>query len=121
MSNENTAVMTAPGEPGSFLAEAAELEFQASLQLLADRACWVSGASGGAIALKEEGVFRYQAVSGSCEAEPGAVARTEVALVRECLATRAVQRGSVEEPDTFGMAAPIVSNSAVIGFIKLKP
>jgi hypothetical protein len=120
MSNENTAVMTAPVQPGSFLAEAAELEFQASLQLLADRACWVSGAMGGAIALKEEGVFRYQAVSGSCEAEPGAVAPTEVAVVRECLAAGVVQRGSAEEPATFALAAPIVSNGAVAGFIELK-
>src|SRR5690349_17353998 len=71
MSRENSALVILPAEAGNSLLEAAEMEFQATLQLLADRACWVSGAGSGEIALEDGGELRYAAVSGDSEHEPG--------------------------------------------------
>ena len=47
MSQDNTALLILPAEAGNSLLDVAELEFQASLQLLLERACWVSGPAGG--------------------------------------------------------------------------
>ena len=98
--------------------DVAELEFQASLQLLLDRACWVSGALSGAIALEEGRAFKYRAVSGNSEHEPGHTAFVEKEPLRECLAERWTVRCPAEQ-GKFSMAVPIVRDEKAIGVIEL--
>src|SRR5215470_9832350 len=71
MSPDNSALVILPAEAGNSLLEAAEMEYQATLQLLSDRACWVCGARSGEIVLEDEGELRYGAVSGDSEHEAG--------------------------------------------------
>ena len=52
------------GEPISTLIERAELEFQATLRLLVERARFLTAASGAAIALEEQAKLVYCAVGG---------------------------------------------------------
>lgn len=118
MSQDNTALLILPAEAGNSLLDVAELEFQASLQLLLDRACWVSGALAGAIALEESGEFRYRAVSGNSEYEPGQQATVEKEPLRECLAERWTVRCAVGE-GKFSMAVPITRDEVAIGVIEL--
>lgn len=118
MSQDNTALLILPAEAGNSLLDVAELEFQASLQLLLDRACWVSGALAGAIALQEDGVFKYRAVSGDCEHEPGQKAVAEQEPLRECLAEHWTVRCSSSQ-GKFSMAVPIVRDEKAIGIIEL--
>lgn len=118
MSQDNTALLILPAEAGNSLLDVAELEFQASLQLLLDRACWVSGALSGAIALEEGGAFKYRAVSGDSEYEPGQKAAAETEPLRECLAECWTVRCPAQAAK-FSMAVPIVRDEKATGFIEL--
>ncbi len=118
MSHDNTALLVLPAEAGNSLLDIAELEFQASLQLLLDRACWVSGAVSGAIALAEAGAFVYRAVSGDSACEPGQRAATDKEPLRECLAERWTVRCAAEA-GKFTMAVPMVQDEMAIGVIEL--
>lgn len=118
MSQDNTALLILPAEAGNSLLDVAELEFQASLQLLLDRACWVSGALAGAIALEESGSFKYRAVSRDSEYEPGQKAAAEKEPLRECLAERWTVRCPTN-PGKFSMAVPIVRDEKAIGILEL--
>ena len=118
MSQDHAALLILPAEAGNSLLDVAEVEFQASLQLLLDRACWVSGALAGAIALENGGVLKYRAVSGDSEYEPGHTASVEKDPLRECLAERWTVRCSGQK-GKFSMAVPIVQNERAIGVIEL--
>lgn len=118
MSQDNTALLILPAEAGNSLLDVAELEFQASLQLLLDRACWVSGALAGAIALEESGAFKYRAVSGDSEYEPGQTAAAAKEPLRECLSERWTVRCAAGQ-GKFSMAVPIVRDEQAIGVIEL--
>lgn len=118
MSHDNTALLILPAEAGNSLLDVAELEFQASLQLLLDRACWVSGGVAGAIALEEGGTFVYRAVSGDSEREPGQKAAAEKEPLRECLAERWTVRCAADA-GKFTMAVPIVQDETATGIIEL--
>jgi hypothetical protein len=119
MSQDNAALLILPAEAGNSLLDVAELEFQASLQLLLDRACWVSGALSGAIALEDGGEFTYRAVSGDCEYEPGEKASSKREPLRECIAERWTVRCAADA-GKFSMAVPIVGDSKTIGVIELR-
>ena len=118
MSVANTALVMLPAEAGNSLVDTAELEFQAALQLLIERACWVTSAVAGALALEEGGLFTYKAVSGE-EREPGTPAATGVEPVRECLAERWTVRCAKAHAPGFTMAVPLVYDDKAIGFIEL--
>lgn len=118
MSQDNTALLILPAEAGNSLLDVAELEFQASLQLLLDRACWVSGALAGAIALEESGELKYRAVSGCSEYDPGQRAAAEKEPLRECLAERWTVRCAADQ-GKFSMAVPIVQEEMAIGVVEL--
>lgn len=118
MSQDNTALLILPAEAGNSLLDVAELEFQASLQLLLDRACCVSGALAGAIALEESGEFKYRAVSGSSEYDPGQSAAAGKEPLRECLAKRLTVRCAADQ-GKFSMAVPIVLEKTAIGIVEL--
>ncbi len=119
MSRDNTELIMLPAEAGNSLLDIAELEFQAALQLLIERACWVTGSVAGAIAMEEDGVFAYKVVSGEGEHEPGIPAATEVDPVRECLAECWTVRCAKANGLGFTMAVPLVRDEKAVGFIEL--
>src|SRR5215469_10744423 len=79
-------------EPISTLIERAELEFQATLRLLVERARFLTAASGAAIALEEEGKLVYCAVSGDSPPPAGTTADTSKEPVGQCIAQGKVAR-----------------------------
>jgi len=103
----------------SFL-DSTKLEFQASLQLLAERAAFIAAATGASIALKERESFVYYAVAGDSAAQPGSAARVNEPSVRNCLEqripVRTVEKGKA---NTFGLKVPILGAEEAIGILEL--
>jgi hypothetical protein len=121
MPSDHTALLILPAEAGNSLLQAAEMEFQATLQLLADRACWISGARSGEIAFENEGELRYAAVSGASEHEPGTAVAGDERQFSECVLRQrqsTVRRGMNNE-NTFRVAVPVIEDTKAIGFICL--
>src|SRR5215469_10922612 len=74
------------------LIQSAELEFQATLRLLVERARFLTAASGAAIALEEQGKLIYCAVSGDSPPPAGTTADTSKEPVGQCIAQGKVAR-----------------------------
>lgn len=119
MSPESTALVILPAEAGNSLLEAAEMEFQATLQLLADRACWVSGARAAEIALQSGAHLRYAAVSGASQREPGSAAPRDEAPFRHCLTDNRIVHARAHQGSAFCMAVPIPQDGEAVGFVNL--
>ena len=119
MSPDNAALVILPAEAGNSLLEAAEMEFQATLQLLADRACWVSGARSGEIVLEDEGELRCAAISGASEHEPGTKVNGRTQQFSEYPARQGIIRREVNDENAFSLAAPVMQDRKVLGFISL--
>lgn len=66
------------------LAVTARMEFQAALQLLAERAAFVTGATGVAIAIREGGSFIYRVATGSNVPEPDTAVNEDYDSVPRC-------------------------------------
>jgi hypothetical protein len=124
-----------PGEDGGrSLAEMAYRDLDAALQLLADRAQYITGASGAAIALRH-GTHKdmlCRASAGENAPELGALLSMEYGLSGECVRTRQVLRCDDAERDTrvnreacrdLGIASvvvmPIVHDEQVLGVFEL--
>ena len=124
-----------PGEDaGRSLAEMAHRDLDAALQLLAERAQYITGASGAAIALRR-GVRRdmlCRASSGSNAPELGALLSMEYGLSGECVRTRQLLRcdDAARDPRVnrdvcrdLGIASvvvmPIVDDAQVLGVFEL--
>src|SRR5215831_7018830 len=96
--------------------QSAELEFQATLRLLVERARFLTAASGAAIALEEQGKLVYGAVGGDSVAFAGAAVDTSKEPIGQC-----IQRGKPARHRTdagnalFALAAPIINDEKVIG------
>ena len=101
----------------SFL-DSTKLEFQASLQLLAQRAAFLTAATGAAIALKESESFVYCAVTGDSCAQPGSEAGVNQASLRNCIEQMVPVR-TAPKADTFGLQVPILSADKAIGVLEL--
>ena len=104
------------------LIQSAQLELQASLQLLVERARFLTGARGVAIALKEGEQFAYQASAGTLTAEDGNSADLDRELLRNCIASAKPVRLSQEardEADSFYLAVPILRAESFVGFFEL--
>jgi hypothetical protein len=124
-----------PGEDASrSLAEMAELDLDAALQLLADRAQYITGASGAAIALRcgEHNDMLCRASAGSNAPELGALLSMECGLSGECVRTRQPLRCDDAERDPrvnrevcreLAIASvvilPILSGEQVLGVFEL--
>ena len=124
-----------PGEDaGRSLAEMAQRDLDAALQLLADRAQYITGASGAAIALRrgEHNDMLCRASSGSNAPELGALLSMEYGLSGECIRTRQLLRCDDAERDPrvnrdvcreLGIASvavmPILSGEHVLGVFEL--
>jgi hypothetical protein len=124
-----------PGEDGGHsLARMAELDLDAALQLLAERAQYITGANGAAIALRrgEHNDMLCRASAGSNAPELGALLSMEYGLSGESVRTRQALRCDDTESDPrvnregcrqLGIASvvvmPIVSEQQVLGVFEL--
>jgi len=124
-----------PGEDGGrSLAEMAQRDLDAALQLLADRAQYITGASGAAIALRRDGRHDMlcRASSGTNAPELGALLSTEFGLSGESVRTRQLLRCDDAERDArvnrevcrqMGIASvlvmPVVNDDTVLGVFEL--
>jgi GAF domain len=124
-----------PGEDGGqSLAKMAQLDLDAALQLLAERAQYITGASGAAIALRrgEHSDMLCRASAGSNAPELGALLSMEYGLSGESVRTRQAlrcddaaqdRRVNRESCRQLGIASvvvmPIVSEKQVLGVFEL--
>jgi len=124
-----------PGEDGGrSLGEMAQRDLDAALQLLADRAQYITGASGAAIALRRDGKndMLCRASAGSNAPELGALLSTEFGLSGESVRTRQALRCDDAERDArvnrevcrqLGIASvvvmPVVNDDEVLGVFEL--
>jgi GAF domain-containing protein len=124
-----------PGEDGGrSMAEMAQRDLDAALQLLADRAQYITGATGAAIALRREGKsdMLCRASAGSNAPELGALLSTEFGLSGESVRTRQALRCDDAERDArvnrevcrqLGIASvvvmPVVNDDGVLGVFEL--
>ncbi|MBZ5599572.1 MAG: GAF domain-containing protein [Acidobacteriia bacterium] len=90
-----------PGDDGGkSLAEMAQRDLQAALQLLAERAQYITGASGAAIALREDAHMICRASAGTSAPELGAHLQVNSGLSGESVRTRQLLRCDDAETDT---------------------
>src|SRR5260221_5924974 len=130
--HKRTSAATAELRPegGPSVAEMAQRDLDAALQLLADRAQYITGASGAAIALRREGKndMLCRASAGSNAPELGALLSTELGLSGESVRTRQPLRCDDAERDVrvnrevcrqMGIASvvvmPVVNDDEVLG------
>jgi hypothetical protein len=121
-------------DSGRSLAEMAHRDLDAALQLLAERALYITGASGTAIALRrgEHNDMLCRATTGSSAPELGALLSMEHGLSGECVRTRQLLRCDDAERDPrvnrevcreLGIASvvvmPIVSDDQVLGVFEI--
>lgn len=124
----------APLEDGYSLADMARRDLDAALQLLVDRAQYITGASGAAIALRRSGKndMQCRASTGSNAPELGALLSTEFGLSGESVRTRQPLRCDDAERDArvnrdvcrhLGIASvivmPVVNDEEVLGVFEL--
>jgi len=130
-----TAPVRFPGEDGGqSLGEMAQRDLDAALQLLADRAQYITGASGAAIALKRDGMadMLCRASTGTNAPELGALLSTEFGLSGESVRTKRALRCDDAERDArvnrdvcrqLGIASvvvmPVVNDDQVLGVFEL--
>src|SRR5439155_12629032 len=124
-----------PGEDGGrSLAEMAQSDLDAALQLLADRAQYITGANGAAIALRRNGKndMQCRASTGANVPELGALLSTEFGISGESVRTRKALRCDDAERDPrvnregcrqLGIASvvvmPVVNDDEVLGVFEL--
>jgi GAF domain-containing protein len=127
--------MRFPGEDGGrSLGDMAQRDLDAALQLLADRAQYITGASGAAIALRRNGMndMLCRASTGSNAPELGALLSTEFGLSGESVRTRKALRCDDAERDArvnrdvcrqLGISSvvvmPVVHDDEVLGVFEL--
>ena len=132
--NRLSAVRFPGNDGGSSLAEMAERDLDAALQLLANRAQYITGASGAAIALRRDGKndMLCRASAGPNAPELGALLSTEFGLSGESVRTRQALRCDDAERDgrvnrdvcrRLGIASvmvmPVENDEGVLGVLEL--
>lgn len=134
-SNPMASGLRFPGEDGGrSLAQMAQRDLDAALQLLADRAQYITGANGAAIALRRTGKndMMCRASTGANVPELGALLSTEFGLSGESVRTRRALRCDDAERDPrvnregcreLGIASvvvmPVVNDDEVLGVFEL--
>ena len=94
------ALGSSAGDGGKSLAEVAQRDLEAALQLLAERARYITGASGAAIALLEDSEMICRASAGPSAPELGAEVQMKSGLTGESVRTRQVLRCDDAETDS---------------------
>jgi GAF domain-containing protein len=82
----------APAYDGNSLADPAQRDLEAALQLLTERAQYLTGASGASIALREDGEMVCRASAGRAAPEVGAELETDSGLTAQSVRTRQMIR-----------------------------
>src|SRR5438876_10064079 len=103
----------------SALIQTATRELLASLQLLAERARCLTGATSVAIALDEDGQFVYCAAAARSRRETGTTADTESKKLRECITTQQPVRPFPEDHHSapnFAAAGPLTRRQQGPGY-----
>jgi putative methionine-R-sulfoxide reductase with GAF domain len=126
------APSSAKEESVASLTEMAQRDLEAALQLLAERAQYITGASGAAIALLEGGEMICQASAGRSAPALGAEVQVKSSLTGESVRTRQVLRCDDAETDSrvnrescraLGiksvMVVPLIRDQEVIGVFEL--
>lgn len=122
-----------PGEDGGkSLAGMAQKDLTATLQLLAEQAQYITGASGAAIALRDEGEMVCRASAGPSAPEVGSLLQVNSGLSGESVRTRQTlrcddattdPRVNRESCEALGIASvvvmPLVQSNEVIGVFEL--
>jgi putative methionine-R-sulfoxide reductase with GAF domain len=122
-----------PGEDGGkSLAGMAQKDLTATLQLLAEQAQYITGASGAAIALRDQGEMVCRASAGSSAPEVGSLLQVNSGLSGESVRTRQTlrcddaatdPRVNRESCEALGIASvvvmPLVQGNEVIGVFEL--
>ena len=127
-----TRARFAGDEGGKSLADMAQRDLEAALQLLAERAQYITGASGAAIALLENDEMICRASAGPSAPELGAEVQVKTGLTGESVRTRQVLRCDDAETDSrvnrescrpLGirsvMVMPLIRDEAVLGVFEL--
>lgn len=132
--NDSTAPeIRFPGEDGGkSLAGMAQKDLTATLQLLAEQAQYITGASGAAIALRDEGEMVCRASAGPSAPEVGSLLQVDSGLSGESVRTRQTlrcddaatdPRVNRESCEALGIASvvvmPLVQGNEVIGVFEL--
>ncbi len=122
-----------PGDDsGRSLSEMAQRDLKAALQLLAERAQYITGASGAAIALRDGGELICRASAGSSAPELGAHLQVDSGLSGESVRTKQILRCDDAESDprvnrescraleiASVMVMPLIREPEVIGVFEL--
>jgi GAF domain-containing protein len=126
-----TATAVAPARDGNSLVVAAQRDLEAALQLLAERAQYVTGASGASIALREGGEMVCRASAGPAAPEVGVEIETSGLMaesIRTCQLVRCehaqgdprVNRESCLELGVeSAMVMPLLREQEVVGIFEL--
>jgi hypothetical protein len=128
----NAVLFSDPSEPqtGSdtsafaSLEQAAALEFHATMQLLAERGRFLTGATGVAVALEQEGQFVYSAAAGSLVPNLGATADVTKYPLRKCVKTGEAVRLPIEASSlgaNIPLAVGVLKDEKVVAFFELAP
>jgi putative methionine-R-sulfoxide reductase with GAF domain len=100
VSSNAPSALRFPGEDGGkSLSEIAQRDLDAALQLLVDRAQYITGASGAAIALREEGEMICRARAGTSAPDLGAKLQMDFGLTGESVRTQQILRCDDAETD----------------------
>ena len=126
------SLRSSPDDSGKSLTEMAQRDLEAALQLLAERAQYITGASGAAIALLEESEMICRASAGPSAPALGAEVQVKSGLTGESVRTRRVLRCDDAETDSrvnrescrmLGiksvMVVPLLREQEVIGVFEL--
>jgi hypothetical protein len=118
----STIALAESPEPANILASplpsaSAQVEFHASLQLLAERASFLTAASGVAIALPEGSSLTYCAAVGSSVSQPGHVVEKDRPDITACMQDRRAVREHTN--GDFKLLAPILAEDKAVGFFEL--
>jgi hypothetical protein len=97
----------------------AELEFQATLQLLAERARFLTGASGVAIALQQEDRLAYFVAVGDNAPEPGVSIDLSKSQIAPCVTELKPARAELAGASQFTLVVPIIRDSNFAGCFEL--
>jgi hypothetical protein len=111
----------ASSSPGGFstLIQAASLEFLASVQLLVERARFITGASGVALAVKHAEQFVYCASCGNPAQELHSSADLRNKMLQQCVEKRQTTRSDSAAEGNFSVAVPILRSDEVFGFFEV--
>lgn len=116
----------------SSLEEMAKRDLQVSLQLLAERMQYVTGASAATIALNEDQDVLCRASAGPMAVELGTLLRADPALITECnrqrqiICCNAAENGTSADGTSYGtlgiksiMVLPLIREQEVVGILEL--